>query len=144
MARGGRSELGVHMRDLQLQPPQYLSLEIELQVCVDPNYFQRDVEQSLLAVLGNGVLPNGQNGLFHADSFTFGQTVYLSPVYAAARSVAGVVAVTATRFQAQGVNSNLYLDAGEIRLGAFQVARLENDRSFPDHGRLTLVMEGGK
>ena len=131
-------------QDLQLQPPQYLSLEIELQVCVDPNYFQRDVEQSLLAVLGNGVLPNGQNGLFHADSFTFGQTVYLSPVYAAARSVAGVVAVTATRFQAQGVNSNLYLDAGEIRLGAFQVARLENDRSFPDHGRLTLVMEGGK
>jgi hypothetical protein len=131
-------------QDLQLQPPQYVSLEIVLQVCVDQNYFERDVEQSLLAILSSGVLPNGQNGLFHADSFTFGQTVYLSPVYAAARSVAGVLSVTATTFQPQGVNSNLYLAAGEIRLGAFQVARLENDRNFPDHGRLTLVIEGGK
>jgi hypothetical protein len=29
-------------------------------------------------------------------------------------------------------------------LGPLQIARLENNPSFPDHGRLTLVMEGGK
>jgi hypothetical protein len=42
------------------------------------------------------------------------------------------------------VNSPLYLQTGEIKIGSFQVARLENDRNFPDHGQLTLVMEGGK
>jgi hypothetical protein len=36
------------------------------------------------------------------------------------------------------------LQKGEIRLGAFQIARLENDPSLPDHGLLTLVLEGGK
>ena len=122
-------------QDSELESPQYVSLEIELQVCVDPNYFRKNVERALLQVLAP---------LFAADNFTFGQTVYLSPIYAAARKVDGVVAVTATIFQPQGVNSTIYLTAGEIKMGPFQVARLENDPSFPSHGQLTLVMEGGK
>jgi hypothetical protein len=131
-------------QDLLLESPQYLSLEIVLQVCVDPSYFQADVEQSLLQVLGSGILPDGTKGLFYPDNFTFGQTVYLSPVYVAARSVAGVTSVTAVTFQPQGVNTTQYLSAGEIKLGSLQVARLDNDPSFPNHGQLTLVMQGGK
>ena len=113
-------------------------------VCVDPDYFQADVEQALMQVLGSGMLPNGTEGLFYPDNFTFGQTVYLSPIYAAARSVAGVTRVTATVFQPQGVNTSQYLDAGRDPAGPFQIARLDNDPSFPDHGQLTLIMEGGK
>jgi hypothetical protein len=131
-------------QDLQLESPQYVSLQITLDVLVDPNYFQSDVQQSLLQVLGSGILPNGQKGLFYPDNFTFGQSVYLSPVYAAARSVAGVVSVTATQFQPQGVPSTKYLTAGQIKLGSLQVARLDNDPSFPDHGQLILNMQGGK
>jgi hypothetical protein len=127
-----------------LESPQYVSLQVTLQITVDPNYFQADVEQSLLQILGNQILPNGQKGLFYPDNFTFGQSVYLSPVYAAARSVPGVLLVTATQFQPQGMNSPQYLSAGRIQLGSLQVARLENDPSFPDHGQLTLIMQGGK
>jgi predicted phage baseplate assembly protein len=131
-------------QDLQLQSPQYVSLDIELTVCVDPDYFQRDVETALVEVLGTRIMSNGQKGIFFPDNFTFGQTVYLSPIYQAARSVAGVLSVTATKFQPQGVNTSLYLSLGEIKLGSFQVARLQNDPSFPDHGQLTLIMKGGK
>jgi len=131
-------------QDLEIDSPQYVSLEITLNVCVDPDYFISDVEQALLAVLSNRILPDGQKGLFYPDNFTFGQTVYLSPLYAVARSVAGVTAVQATTFQPQGVPTNQYLDAGEMKLAALQIARLDNDRNFPDHGQLTLLMEGGK
>jgi predicted phage baseplate assembly protein len=131
-------------QDLQLEAPRYVSLQIELDVCVDPGFFQSNVQQSLLQVLGDQILPDGQKGLFYPDNFTFGQTVYLSPVYAAARSVAGVVSVTAKKFQPQGVNTSQYLAAGEIKLGPLEVARLENDPSFPNHGQLTLNLEGGK
>jgi hypothetical protein len=131
-------------QDLLLDSPQYVSLQIVLQVCVDPNYFQANVERSLLQVLGSGILPDGTKGLFFPDNFTFGQTVYLSPVYAAARLVPGVTSVTAVAFQPQGVNTTQYLTAGEIKLGSLQVARLDNDPNFPDHGQLTLVMQGGK
>ncbi len=131
-------------QDLELDSPRYVSLEIELAVCVDPNYFASDVQRTLLQVLGNKLLPNGTKGLFYPDNFTFGQTVYLSRVYAAARSVAGIVSVSATKFQPQGVDTPQYLAMGELKLGALQVARLDNDPSFPNHGQLTLVMQGGK
>lgn len=132
-------------QDLELDSPQYVPLQIELEVCVDPSYFQSDVQQSLLQVLGSGILSTGQKGLFYPDNFTFGQTVYLSPIYAAARSVAGVVAVRAATFQPQGVNATTqYLDAGEIPIGPLQVARLANDPNYPNHGQLSLVLEGGK
>ncbi|HXZ39744.1 MAG TPA: putative baseplate assembly protein [Terriglobales bacterium] len=131
-------------QDLELESPQYVSLEIVLAVLVDPSYFRSDVEQSLLAVLGSQILPNGQTGLFYPDNFTFGQTVYLSSVYAKAQPVAGVVSVMAVKFQPQGVDTTQYLDAGEINLGPLQVARLENNPNYPAHGQLTLWMRGGK
>jgi predicted phage baseplate assembly protein len=131
-------------QDLALDSPQYVSLEIVLTVCVDSYYFNSQVQDALEQILSSRVLPNGQKGVFYPDNFTFGQTVYLSPIYAAARSVAGVVSVTATTFQPQGVNTNQYLNAGEIPLAPLQVARLDNDPSYPNHGQLTLNMEGGK
>jgi hypothetical protein len=131
-------------QDLQLNSPQYVALQITLVVSVQANYFRSDVQSLLLQVLGNKILPNGQKGLFYPDNFTFGQTVYLSPVYAAARSVAGVMSVTATQFQPQGANTTQYLVAGRIKLGSLQIARLDNDPNYPDHGQLILVMQGGK
>jgi hypothetical protein len=131
-------------QDLDFESPQYVPLQITLEVCVDASYFRSDVEQALLQVLGSGVQPNGQKGFFYPDHFAFGQTVYLSPLYAAARKVAGLLSVVATTFAPQGVKSGIYLAKGEIPLGPFQIARMENNRSFPNHGRLTLKMQGGK
>lgn len=132
-------------QDLELDSPQYVPLEIELQICVDPSYFMADVQQSLMQVLGSGTSPNGVKGLFYPDNFTFGQTVYLSPIYAAVRSVAGVVTVQASTFQPQGLPpTTQYLNVGEIKLGPLQIAQLANDPSYPNHGQLTLVLEGGK
>ncbi|MBV9158004.1 MAG: putative baseplate assembly protein [Acidobacteriaceae bacterium] len=131
-------------QDIQLESPEYVPLQISLTLCVDPDYFQSYVRQSLMQVLGSKILPNGQRGIFYPDNFTFGQTVYLSPIYAAARTVAGVQSVTATVFAPQGVTTNLYLSKGEIPLGPFQIARMDNDPSFPNHGQLTLTLQGGK
>ncbi|HEY6446745.1 MAG TPA: putative baseplate assembly protein [Acidobacteriaceae bacterium] len=131
-------------QDLQLDSPDYVSLEIVLQICVDPNYFQLDVQQALMQVLGSQVLPNGRKGFFFPGNFTFGQSVYLSPIYAAVLTVPGVMGVTAQTFQPQGADTTQYLGQGEIPLGPLQIARLANDPSFPDHGQLTLSMQGGK
>ncbi|HXL72303.1 MAG TPA: baseplate J/gp47 family protein, partial [bacterium] len=131
--------------DLQVESPVYVSLEIDLTVCVDPNYFRSDVQQGLLQVLGNQQLPNGQTGFFYPDNFTFGQTVYLSGVYAAARTVTGVQTVQATLFGQQGVpDGGIYLHSGEMKLGSLQIARLYNDPNFPEYGILRLTLSGGK
>jgi hypothetical protein len=127
-----------------VEPPQYIALDIALTVCVDPNSFALDVEKDLLAVLGSCMQANGQAGYFNPKNFELGQSVYLSPIYAAARAVPGVSRVTATTFEPQGQNTKVYLNQGYIPMGPFQVAMLANDPSLPARGRLTLKMQGGR
>jgi hypothetical protein len=130
--------------DTEFDDPVHVSLEIDLLVCVQASHFRADVRAGLLQVLGSGVLADGRRALFHPDTMTFGQTVYLSALYAAARQVAGVASVQVTRFHRQGQEDPGPLADGFMRLGRLEIARLDNDPNFPEHGVLRLTLFGGK
>lgn len=130
--------------DLRVNQPVQVSLEINLLVCVRAGYFRSDVRRGLLDVLGNRQRADGTRGLFHPDNFSFGQTFFLSPLYAAARTVPGVASVQVTRLQRQGQADPKPLADGFIRLGRLEIARLDNDPNFPEHGVLRLNLHGGK
>ena len=130
--------------DLEFAAPSYVPLELELHVCVQPDAFRSDVRQALLQRLGNRLLPDGRRGLFHPENFTFGQTVYLAPIYAAAHQVPGVASVQVTLFRRQGRSGAVALRRGELPLGRTEIARLDNDPNFPERGVLRLVLDGGK
>ena len=130
--------------DIEVDGPRYVSLEIELFVCVAPEHFRADVKARLLEVLSNRTLADGRQGLFHPDRFSFGQTFYLSPILAAARDVAGVASVSVVKFQRQGVDTQRYVDDGRMLLDRLEIARLDNDPNFPERGVLRLWLGGGK
>jgi hypothetical protein len=131
-------------QDIEVNGPEYVSLELEMIICVKPNYFASDVKASLLKVFSNRVLPNGKLGVFHPDNFSFGQTVYLSPLYAAAQSVSGVASVEIKTFKRQDDTNNDAIETGKLLLSRLEIARLDNDPNFPDHGVFNLEMKGGK
>ncbi len=130
--------------DMEIDGPIYVSLEIEMLVCVKPDYFRSDVEAALLQIFSNRTLQDGRLGVFHPNNFTFGQTVYLSPLYAAAQAVEGVFSIQITTFQRQGIPSSEALNAGKLTLGRLEIARLDNDPNFPEHGIFRLNLVGGK
>ena len=130
--------------DLEVDAPIYVSLEIEMNICVNPKFFASDVKQALLEVFSSRILPDGRRGVFHPDSFTFGQTVYLSPLYAAAQAIRGIDSVQITKFQRQGNNTDKALLSGKLLLGRREIARLNNDRNFPEQGVFNLCMNGGR
>ncbi|HWT00749.1 MAG TPA: putative baseplate assembly protein [Pyrinomonadaceae bacterium] len=130
--------------DLEIDGPVYVSLEIEMTVCVKPDYFRGHVKKALLELFGSRVLADGRSGVFHPDNFTFGQTVYLSALYAAAQSIEGVDSVEITKFQRQGQPLTDALDAGRIELERLEIARLDNDPNFPERGVFRLTMKGGR
>jgi len=129
---------------IYIEPPQYIPLSLTLTVCVDPDSFAMDVRAALLQVLGSCRLPNGEPAFFAPQNFELGEPVYLSPIYAAARTVPGVTRVTATVFEPAGQNTQMYIRQGYIPMGPFQVARLDNDPSLPSNGVLSLTMLGGR
>ncbi|MCS6319890.1 MAG: putative baseplate assembly protein [Nitrospira sp.] len=130
--------------DVEIDGPQFVSLELDLHVCVAAAHFRSDVERELVEVLSNRDLPDGRRGLFHPDNFTFAQPVYLSSVYAAAHQVAGVESVEVRTFERQGRPESSALDSGRLDIGRLEIARLDNDRNFAEHGRLTITLGGGK
>jgi hypothetical protein len=130
--------------DVEIDGPRYISLEIEMIVCVKPNYFIGDVKTALLEVFSNRALPDGRRGVFHPDNFSFGQTVFLSRLYAVAQATAGVDSVDITKFQRQRIPSDEALKAGKLELGRLEIARLDNDPNFPEHGVFDLIMRGGR
>lgn len=123
--------------DLRIVPAQYVSLDLALIVCVQPHYLRAHVEAALLEVLGRG-------GFFHPDNLTFGEGVHLSRIVAAAQGVAGVESVKVTRLQRLFEAPMGELESGTLPLGPLEVARLANDRSFPESGTLTLDLRGGR
>ena len=130
--------------DIAVQPATYVPLQIGMTICVLPHYLRGQVEAALLEVFSNRVLPDGRLGFFHPDNLTFGEGIYLSKLIAAAQSVTGVENVKVTMFQRFDELPNQELEKGILPLGPLEIAQLDNDPSFPEHGSLGLDMRGGR
>jgi hypothetical protein len=129
--------------DLEVDAPQFIPLEIGLHVCVSPGHFRSDVAAAVRAVLSDGTLPDGRRGLFHSDNLTFGQPVFLSGTLAAVHSVPGVQSVDVRTFERQRQPGSSGVESGVLRMGRLEIARLDNDPNFPEHGVLNLTFGGG-
>ncbi len=130
--------------DLSVHHVQYVSLHLKLQICVRPGYLRGHVEAALLDVFSSRQLPNGTLGFFHPDNLTFGEGIYVSAIIAAAQAVTGVESVVVKKLHRLFEPPNQELENGILPLGPYEVARLDNDPSFPEHGRLVLDMRGGR
>jgi hypothetical protein len=70
--------------------------------------------------------------------------VYLSRIYAAVERVEGVDSVVVTRFRRFGQPDNQELARGVMPIGPWEIAQLENDPNFMEHGVLRITALGGK
>lgn len=130
--------------DLTVRPALLVPLDIEIEVCVHPHYLRGHVKAALLDLFSARVLADGRKGFFHPDNLSFGEGIYLSKLVAAAQSVTGVESVRVTKLQRLGEGDNGEIENGVLPLGPLEVAQLENDPSFPEHGKLTLIVGGGR
>ncbi len=130
--------------DLAVRPARQVPLDIELEVCVLPDYLAGHVKAALLAIFSNRMLPDGRLGFFHPDNLTFGQGIYLSRLVAEAQAVPGVENVQVNKLERFYEGPNDEIEAGVLSLGPLEVGRLDNDPSFPENGQLTLIMRGGR
>jgi predicted phage baseplate assembly protein len=131
--------------DLVVEEALFVGLNVGLQICVAPGFFQADVYQALWQLLVTGDSCEGTPGMLNAANFQFGQTVYASPIIAAAQSVQGVTAVILVAFarvtqpQPQGAAPPV-----QLLMGSLEIPCCNNDPNHADRGFLTLTMVGGK
>ena len=130
--------------DVALRGALAAPLDLELLVCAKPG----ELRSAVAARVRNALRPSGGTtgmpGFFHADNFTFGSPLYLSKLMATVMAVEGVQSVTPKKFRRLGKLPQNELSDGVIRPGDFEVLQLEDDPSFPERGRLSLIMGGGR
>ena len=129
--------------DLEVKGPVLVPLDILIFVCAKPGYFASEVKKNVLAVFSHRDLPDGRRGYFHPDNFTFGQPVFLSQIYRVAMEQPGVASVEVKRFHRYGKKANQEMDRGLLRPAALEIVQLDNDRNFPENGKLELEVHGG-
>ena len=129
--------------NLTVRPANYIPLDIEMIVCVLPHHHCGQVKIELLDLFSNRVLPDGKLGFFHPDNLTFGGSIRLSNLVAAAQAVPGVENVVVNKLERLFEGPEDEIKNGILPIGSMEVARLDNDPSFPENGRLTLLMRGG-
>lgn len=142
--------------DLVVKSAVYVPLAIAMHICVLPDFLRGHVKAALMDAFSSRRLANGQLGFFHPDNLTFGTGIYLSQLVAAARSVPGVMSVQVTRLKrleyvanpastpAIAESSSSEILNGVLPLGALEIARLDNDPSFPENGVLKFDIGGGR
>jgi hypothetical protein len=130
--------------DLEIRPPHFVPLEIDVELCVAADHFRADVVEAVIDVLSNRRLADGTLGFFHHDNFSFGEPVYLSALYAAIERVEGVDSAVIVKFRRAGFLDNEELAKGVLPIGAWEVALLDNDPNFMENGVLRVAALGGK
>ena len=131
--------------DLVVEEAVFVGLNIGLEICVAPGYFQGDVYAALWNLLVTGDSCTGTPGFLNAANFQFGQTVYASPIVATAQTVPGVVAVTLVTFERmESPTPNGQAPPAQLLMAAVEIPCCNNDPNHADLGILTLTMDGGK
>jgi hypothetical protein len=130
--------------DLELLAPTFVPLELELELCVAPGYFRSDVAAAVGEALSTRTLRGGRRGFFHSENLTFGRPVHLSRIYASVEAVEGVDTAVVRVFRRYGRDAAGELESGVLPLERGEIAQLDNDPNFLEHGVLRIVALGGK
>jgi len=133
--------------EVRIKPSKFVALDIAIHVCVDSNYFRKQVRERLLEVFGNYEFDNSlkikQKGFFHPDNLTFGKSIFLSQLYETAMKIEGVSSVKFDHFKRFGESENKELETGILKVSPFEIPRLDNDPNFQDNGVIKFTLEGG-
>ena len=130
--------------DVQVVLARYVPIAIEMTVCVQLHFLRGHVEAALLDVFQSGLRRNGEPGFFHPDNLSFGDSIYLSGLVAAAQAVEGVESVQVTKLERLFVGPNREIERGVLLIGPLEVARLDADPINPENGTLKFDLRGGR
>jgi hypothetical protein len=124
--------------DLRVQRAAYVPITLSLHVCARPGFERGHVKAALLKRF-----VGSPGSFFDADQLSFGQSVYLSRIVAAAMAVPGVMCVEVEAFHRQGRAPNHEIANGVLALAPHEIAELANDPNHPERGALAIRVEGG-
>jgi predicted phage baseplate assembly protein len=130
--------------DVQVQIARSVPIDLVLDICVMPDYLRGHVEAALKDAFGNRKLADGRTGFFYPDNMVVGEGVPVSRIVATAQAVPGVYSVHVKKLNRKFEHLGHAFETGILTVAPWELPRLDNDPSFPEHGTLKLNLRGGR
>lgn len=128
--------------DLEIRPPQFVALEINVTLCIHSDYWPEDIKSILEQEFSEGFTRDGRQAFFHPDLWTFGQVIRKSQIIGRVQSIEGVdhvVSVTIKRW------NDVISGTGEIiKVGPDEVIQVRNDPDHREEGYIFFDPRGGR
>jgi hypothetical protein len=130
--------------DVIVKQATYVPLDIAMNVSVKSGYLRGQIKSALIDTFSNRILPDGRRGFFHPDNLTLGKGIALSQLLASAHTIPGVESVSVTKLERLFEGANGEIEAGFLSINSQEIARLNNDPNFPENGKFSLDIRGGR
>lgn len=143
--------------DIEIRPARYVPLDIELHLCVHPDYWPEDIDAVLQVEFSDGYTSDGRPGFFHPDLWTFGQSLYVSQITGRALSVTGVERLLEIKIRRLSPNAGASLNTviikpedlpfthqDKVEVDQFEIIQVENDPGRLATGRIEFDIVGGR
>jgi len=128
--------------DLEVRPPIFVPLEIEVVLCVDPEFWPEDVRFVLEQEFSEGYTPDGRLGFFHPDRWTFGQSLHASEIAGRVQQVTGVEHIISIALKRWNDPTPPASELIETRFN--EILRGRNDPDAMEEGSIRFQLKGGR
>jgi len=128
--------------DLEIRPPRFVPLDIQVALCVRADLWTEDVRFFLEQEFSDGYTPDGRMAFFHPDRWTFGQSLHASQIVGRVLSVAGVehvISVTIKRWNEATPGTD---EVASLRHN--EIIQVVNDRDHMELGFIEFDVRGGR
>jgi hypothetical protein len=130
--------------DLEIRPPRYVPLEINVVVCAAADYWCEDLRFVLEQEFSEHWTSDGRPGFFHPDQWTFGQTLHRSLIEGRLLAIAGVAHVVSISMKRFASPLPAQLGAEQLPMASDEVLVLANDPDHLERGLLRFTVQGGR
>jgi hypothetical protein len=128
--------------DLEIRPPIFVPLAIEVALCVDAEFWREDLRFVLEQEFSEGYTPDGRLGFFHPDLWTFGQPLRASEIAGRIHRILGVEHVISIKLKRWNQPASATSDIVEVRFN--EIVSVRNDPDSMEDGYIRFDLQGGR
>jgi predicted phage baseplate assembly protein len=128
--------------DLEIRSPQFVPLDIEVALCLHPEYWVEDIRFILEQEFSDSYTPDGRTAFFHPDRWTFGQALRVSEIIGAVQGIRGVEHVIEVQLKRWNEVTSGTKDVIEVR--ANEIILVKNNPDRLEDGFIKFDIKGGR
>ena len=130
--------------DLELRPPRFVGLSIDVKLCLHPDFWPQDVRFAVEQELSDGWTSDGRRGFFHPDEWTFGQALHRSALAGRIHAVTGVEHITAIALRRLGTATPGTPAGDTLSVRFDEIVLVRNDPDHRELGTIDVACTGGR